>query len=500
MADQPRELEAHEAAEVLRKALRGHKGELTVADAATKAGLSLRAAEKGLFWLLERYPSSLAATSEGELLFRFDNGLARLRKELSPTRLFFKKAGRALSGIGRFVLRAWISVVLIGYAAVFLAVILALTFAKQGDSNDHRGPGLEVGYVLLRLVGEALFWTFHPFSPFAVQYRAGYGRYEERGYGRRQKKKQDVPFYEKVNRFVFGPQEPEPDPREQEQRILAEIRALKGRIGVTDVMRVTGLDREAAEPLLARLMLDYEGEVEVSDEGGITYRFPALRRSAEAGAETRRPRPAWLERLSAGALTGNSAGANVLIAALNGFNLILSLVAMGANLTIDNLQLLLQGVPVELLPSDGMPLALGLIPFLFSLAIFAMPLGRAMTRPAKQRKVARENGRRGLLRVVLDKVGATRSDEGVKLDEETLQRAWAEAAGAPPNEKELVREAVKLGGDVDVDESSGRAYFRFRDLEAEVAALEAERLAADERERLVGEVVYRADEATGRAG
>ncbi len=38
-------------------------------------------------------------------------------------------------------------------------------------------------------------------------------------------------------------------------------------------MRVTGLPRDEADPLMSRLMLDYDGSVEVSDEGGIFYRF-----------------------------------------------------------------------------------------------------------------------------------------------------------------------------------------------------------------------------------
>ena len=74
-----------------------------------------------------------------------------------------------------------------------------------------------------------------------------------------------------------------------ERRILAEIRAQKGRIGLADVMRVTGLPREEADPLMARLMLDYEGDVEVSEEGGIIYRFEALRKTASRPGD---PRPA----------------------------------------------------------------------------------------------------------------------------------------------------------------------------------------------------------------
>lgn len=496
MAQAPRELSPEEAAKVLKKALSGHRGDLTVADAAARAGLSLRAAERGLFFLLERYPSNLKATSEGELLFSFPKGLSRPRKELSPVRRFLKKTGKVLAGIGRFLVRAWISIVLIGYALIFLAVILALAFSGR-DSEDRGNVGFGAVYILFRLVAEALFWTIHPFSPFAVYYHdPAYGRPER---SRRRKKKEDVPFYEKVNRFIFGPAEPEPDPREQERRILAEIRRQRGRIGVLDVMRVTGLSREAAEPLLARLMLDYEGEVEVSDEGGITYHFPKLRKTAGLADEPGAAPPAWQQRLSVPPLTGNSPGMNFLIAGLNAFNLVMSLIALGAGLTLERLTLLLQGIPLEAMPPDGTPIALGLIPFAFSLTIFALPLGRAILRPKKKREIARENGRRGLLRAIVQKVEGVKEagSDPLALDEAALRRAWQEFAGELPDDKELVREALKLGAEVEIS-ASGRAIFRFRDLEAEVAALKEERERAGLGEEQVGEVVFRAEEISGR--
>ena len=64
--------------------------------------------------------------------------------------------------------------------------------------------------------------------------------------------------------------------------MLAAIRAGKGRIGLADVMRVTGLPREQADRMMARLMLDYEGDVDVSEDGGIVYRFAAMRKTAAA--------------------------------------------------------------------------------------------------------------------------------------------------------------------------------------------------------------------------
>src|SRR5262249_40524689 len=148
---------------------------------------------------------------------------------------------------------------------------------------------------------------------------------------RAERERDKTPFYEKVNRFVFGPQEPPADPRAAERAILAEIRAQKGRIGLGDVMRVTGLPREVADPLIASLMLDYEGDVGVSEDGGITYTFARLRKSAEE-APAPRPAPAWEERRALPPLTGNSTGANVGISLLNGFNLMMALFAIDGNL------------------------------------------------------------------------------------------------------------------------------------------------------------------------
>lgn len=486
-------LDIQEAAQALKKALRGHRENLTVADAATRAGLALRDAEKGLFYLMERYPSSLLTTEEGELVFRFENGLTRLRKSLSPARRFLQKAGKALLGAGRFMLRAWISVVLIGYALLFLAIIIALTFSRQNSSDDDRGFGFEIGYVLLRMVSEALFWTFHPFSPFAMH------AYDDRltARGKRKARTRGVPFYEKVNRFLFGPDKPAADPRAEEQRLLAEIRARKGRIGVTDVMRVTGQPKEMAEAQMARLMLDYDGEVDVSDEGGITYRFPALRKTAGGAPEapSRRATPAWTKPLELGPLTGNSWGSNFLIAALNGVNLLGSLWAIGNQMTLEKLTLWLSGFPVEQLAHDfGTPLLLGWIPLIFSLASFAFPLGRALWRPVEQRKTATENGRRAVLRTILERLQGVGEDKSAPIDEQTLARAFESAAGQAPESSELTRQVVSLGGDVDVDPQSGRAYYRFVDLEAEVRALAEERAAAGREEEEIGEVIFRAEE------
>jgi hypothetical protein len=478
-------MDAAEAARALEQALAGKGADFTIADAAAKSGLALRDAGTGLHALLSEYRGHLRVTSEGELLFRFPNGFTKPWETRTRLAALGHRAGRALLGVGRFVVRAWISIVLVGYALIFLALIIGLTFASASGSRDSRrgGVGLEVGYVFFRVLGDALFWTFHPFSPFAyASYDTGFARPRPVAV-----KKDQVPFYEKVNRFFFGPEVPEPDPRAMERRLLAEIRAQKGRIGLADVLRVTGLPRDEADPLMSRLLLDYEGEVDVSEEGGIVYRFEGLRRTIDA-APVERPRPIWARLKKLVPLTGNSAGANLGIAALNGFNLLMSWIALGGHWTFERLAWLFRATqyhgygprPIE--PADSTAIALGVIPFVFSLALFAIPVIRAAVRPWKQRRIARENGRRAMLREILEHVG---TDE---VTDESLRHAWKEAAGSEPDAKALTREVVALGGDVDYE--SGTVRYRFPDLEAEAKAVEAEREAAAEGEAKVGEVIF----------
>lgn len=479
------------AAKALAKSLGGvgrkEKIDLTIADGAAKSGLALRDAERGMHALLSEYRGHLRVTSEGELLFRFPNGLTKPWETRTKLEALASRAGRALVGVGRFIVRAWIAVVLIGYAALFLALIIGLTFARSSDSKSERGGGmgLELGAVLFRVIGEALFWTFHPFSPFAVGYY-GYG-YGDAGYARaprqRQRDENKEPFYTKVNRFFFGPDQPPEDPRAMERTILAEIRGQKGRIGLADVMRVTGLPRDEADPLMSRLMLDYDGSVEVSDEGGIFYRFEAIRKTVAQPAGEQRPAPAWarLEKLSP--LTGNEAGTNLLIVALNGFNLVMSLYALANGMTFEKIAMMLSRVPLNKIPDTGTAVALGVVPLVFSIALFALPVVRALYRPIKERKVARENGRRGLLREVLTGIDKR------EITDASLTKAWSSAAGKAPDAKEITREVVALGGDVEIQED-GRVRYRFPDLEAEAAALKAEREAASEEEARVGKIVF----------
>jgi hypothetical protein len=299
----------------------------------------------------------------------------------------------------------------------------------------------------------------------------------------------ETPFYERVNRFFFGPEKTKADPLEIKRIVLAEARAKKGRVGLIDIMRVTGLSKEEADPLIVQMLLEYEGEVTVSESGAIVYDFSAIRKTVQAGLE-RAPEPIWNKKEPLLPLTGNRVGSNFLIAGLNGFNLMMSSVAITGGWTIEKLQWMFAAGKAarhgfEILPPpESTPLLLGVIPFWFSLALFALPIGRLLFRGGEKKRVERVNGKRGFLRALLSRLPFG----GVK--EETLAAGWKDAAGAEPSSKDIVREAVRLGGQLDVNDNTGEALYRFPDLERESAALKEARQKAGDDEAKVGTVVF----------
>jgi len=464
----------------LKTAISAETRPMTLADASTKSGCSLHDTKEGLNYLIAEYRGNLAATSEGELLYSFPTGFSKPWQTQERLELFWQKTKKATLGVLKFVVRAWISVVMVAYVVIFALILLALTFSKSSDRDD--GPSISgslMMHALMRLILDSLFWTFHPFSPFRLN------DHDDYNYGR---KSQKMPFYERVNRFFFGPEQKALDRQDLSRLALQEIRAQRGRIGILDVMRVTGLSKDEADPFMAELMLNYEGDVQVSEEGGIYYEFAHLRKSSLN--EVVRPVQAiWHRREVLPEFTGNTASSNALIFCLNGFNLLMSSVAITNEWTVEKFRYIFtiasQNIPPELLapPPAGSSLLLGWIPFIFSLSLFLIPLGRALTRGSQKRQIEYKNGRRGLLRTILSKLRPS----GIK--EEELEKGWADQAQATPHEKELTREIIRLGGELELNENDAPVY-RFKALEAEAKALAAARQQASSTEVQVGDVVF----------
>src|SRR5262249_6381116 len=126
----------------------------------------------------------------------------------------------------------------------------------------------------------------------------------------------------------------------------------------------------------------------------------------------------------------------------------------------------------------------------FSTALFALPLGRLLRRRREVARAAAENGRRALLRLVLEGL----CDGRAEIPAADARRAWSVAAGAGGGRGRVrtkdIEEAVRaLGGDIDVTDD-GAVVYRFETAAREERALTAARAAAGRDEASPGRVVF----------
>jgi len=468
----------HGAGRVLELSLTGFRGALTVADAAARSGLPTHEAATALAALSADYGGHLAVTSKGELIHEFPRGLVRTDRPGVLHRL-----GRALAKVAygalRFVVRAWLSVALIGYAVLFAGVVLVLAAKSEDGIGDVLG-------LLLQVLAESIYWTFHPFG---AVYAEREPRWVQGRKGRETSAK--VPFYERVNRFVFGPPPAAVDPRADLRKAVVEIRRQQGRVVPADIMRVTGASRETAERLLLQLVAEHEGEISVSDAGpgagAILYEFPQLRVTAGA-TESAGGLRVWKRLAEVPPLTGNSVAFNTFVSVMNGFNLVMGGIGLAQGLTLARLGELLARVGVPdappLPPPDGVPLVLGLVPLLFSAGLFALPLLRALGRRRTVERVRRDNHVRLLLKALL---AGREEGRRFRFSGPALVSACTTPAGVP-SEADVERAVRLLGGSVDLGDD-GTLVYTFDDLAREEAAVRAARALASPDEASPGPVV-----------
>ena len=457
---------AREQADIL-GALRRLKGRATVGDVAADTGLPVEAARRGLKALLETHRGHLSVSDSGELLYDFDPRLIERGTEPLLARLS-RSAGKALRG----AFKAWIVVMLVGYFVVFVVLVIAALFASQrgGDSRGGWNRGRRGGHFPI-----PNFWLWYlVWSPRWRIGRPYYGHRWERTLDRDDR----VPFYKKVFAFVFGPDRPEPTQRQLDRGTLRLIRARQGVITTADLLEHTALTYPEAEAEMGRLLGAYGGEAAVSPDGELAYAFPEVMTTVQGEKRARPPSPAWLRLERDLELTGNSAGANAAIAGMNAFTLLAGATA-----------------PWFIFPRLGIGgtaafVALVLVPVVFSVLFFGIPLARTVAVKLENRRRHRRNVRRVLLGLVYQRTLEQRAPLGVdeahahvaaRLPERVVPRSLVESV--------LHDLAAELEADVTPDEA-GRLRFAFPALRGEVLAGEAMRRKLRLDERRLGPIVF----------
>jgi len=447
-------------------ALRRLKGRATVGDVVAATGVPSDEARAGLKALLEERRGHLAVSERGELVYEFHPRLLERDRESPLARL-----RRGAWDLFRKAFKAATVIVLVAYFIVFVALVVAAIVAQQRGGGRRGGWGRgrhgHHGFGNLWLWYWLMGRGWRPGRPY-------YGRRWERTLGERER----VPFYKKVFAFVFGPDEPRPDPLERDRDVLALIRSRKGVLSTAELVQHTALPVPTAEDEMGRLVAAYGGEPVVSPAGELAFAFPELLLSAHGQVRAREPKAAWQRLEYPREVTGNDAGANVLVGAINGFNLAAAATA-----------------PWFIFPRLGLGgtaayVGLVLIPVIYSLTFFAVPLLRAISVRRENRKRGRRNVRRVLLGLVYEL--ALQKGAGVQVDPATAyvaRRLESQKVTRREVEDALQELAAEFDADVEPD-PVGELIYRFPRLREQCASSEAVRrmLALDA--QALGAIVY----------
>lgn len=429
-----------EARRILLEALRGQGGQLTKADAVAKSGLPVPVTEQALGDLMKEFRSHVAATEQGELIYQFDPSFTRRDAVRFSEKL--AKVGNALWKGFTFLFKISIVTTLAVYFLVFVAMLLALIFARRSSDDRDDGGHMNFGWPLLWM------WGWGPMDD---------GRHHRR------RREPGKPLYKKVFEFVFGPPKAPVDPLAEEKEILAYIRQKNGRIAAVDLVELMGWDFARAEEEATRLLINYGGEPEVTDDGVVVYAFKDIRKTAAPGQPEPTVRRAWERLESTPPLTGNRTGTNVAIGLFNGFNLL---------------------APFWIVPAfearlpetfAGQEFLLRDYPLLFSLMVFAVPLGRWVVEQFRGPGRKKRNARKRLLQRVLVRRGQAAPEQALAPDAELAQS--------------LNKELVALGGDIETD-ANGQVLYTFPRVREELAAMDKARTQASTKERDPGAIVF----------
>ncbi len=365
----------------VRDAIRRRHGTLTLGDVLADTGLAREEAELALKVCLADYAGHLDVLDSGDIVYRFDARLAERDRDPWRVRLW-----RGVKRVGTFALKLGIMVTLVGYSVVFALLALALVLGVFSRSDrDDGGEWLELAWIPLRALTE-LFLFFPDFFLWGLP--GGYGRTQQRvARGGRK------PLHESIFSYAFGPPRPPRTLLERDRAGAELIRHFGGVLATPDVVATTGVSRYDADEWLGRLLGRFGGDVTVTDEGEILYRFDELARSAAADRPDRPARRPPAPPLEAPLpLTGNKPATNALVAGLSAFVLA---GAVFVALAMERIGLVLP------------PLSWGLvyIPGFVGVTLLALPPLRALALRRENAQLQLRNLRRVALATTAGKAG-----------------------------------------------------------------------------------------------
>jgi hypothetical protein len=253
----------------------------TIGDVATRAGLELDFAERGLLDLASEAGGHLEVAETGDIVYKFPkNFRAILRNKY--WQLQWQETWEQIWRVLFYLIRISFGTILIASIILILVTIAIIMIAASSSRDDNGGGGSS------RSGGGTVFLPFNWISDLFWFFSPDYGTYEARG--RKQKKdrssqKSQLNFLEAVFSFLFGDGNPNTDLEDRRwQDVGTVIRNSRGAVIAEQIAPYlddlgSPFDRETEDYMLP-VLVKFNGRPEVSPEGQIIYHFPELQISA----------------------------------------------------------------------------------------------------------------------------------------------------------------------------------------------------------------------------
>ncbi|KAL3839266.1 hypothetical protein ACJIZ3_023857 [Penstemon smallii] len=243
---------------------------VTIGDVASKAGLKLNEAQRALQALAADTNGFLEVSDEGDVLYVFPKDY---RSKLAGKSFWIRLEPLLEKGkmAAEYVVRVSFGTALIASVVIVYTTIIAIvSSSREEDNRGRRGRSYGSGFNFFFSPTD-LFWYWDP-----NYYRRRRVREGDGGKG--------MNFIESIFSFVFGDGDPNQGIEEERWKLIGQYISSNGGV-VTAEELAPYLDLESTanmddESYILPVLLRFDGQPEVDEEGNILYRFPSLQRTA----------------------------------------------------------------------------------------------------------------------------------------------------------------------------------------------------------------------------
>ncbi|CAN0847036.1 Uncharacterized protein At5g03900, chloroplastic [Linum grandiflorum] len=248
-------------------------GRVTLGDVASRAGLKLSDAQKALQALAADTDGFLEVSDDGDVLYVFPKDY-RTKLASKSFRLKIEPLVDKAKTTAEYVIRVSFGTALVASIVVVYTTILLLLSSRSSDDDrrERRGRSYGSGFNVYFNPTD-IFWIWDPFY-----YRRRRVQVEEN---------ENMNFLESIFSFVFGDGDPNQGLEEERWKLIGQFISSNGGVVTAEELAPyldlqTTVNFQNDESYVLPVLLKFDGQPEIDDEGNIVYRFPSLQRTASS--------------------------------------------------------------------------------------------------------------------------------------------------------------------------------------------------------------------------